>query len=95
MKDLKAYINTKEKRSDGGYDSYLTREVPIKHKPLDWQIQGLQYTASGYGARIPTEYMIKVDNRWRRVYAICYSNSATLYIGYKYNPCLTVTINKE
>ena len=90
---MKAYINTKDKRSDGCYDSYCTAEAPIKHKPLDHHLKGLSYTASGYGSRIPTEHMIKHNNRWKRVYAICYSNASTLYIGNKYNPCLTVTIN--
>lgn len=38
-------------------------------------------SVSGYGNRIPTEYRVKtIDNRWRRVYAICYSNASTLYV---------------
>jgi hypothetical protein len=52
-----------------------------KIKPLWWQERGLSYTASGYGKRIPTQYMIRVNNRWRRVYCCIYSNIGTLYIG--------------
>ena len=37
-------------------------------------------TTSGYGSKLPTCYMIHVGNRWRRVYAICWSNVSTCYI---------------
>ena len=42
-------------------------------------------TVSGYGAKIPTRYMVRVldvaqPGRWRRVYAAVYGNSASLYI---------------
>lgn len=35
----------------------------------------------GYGARISTRYMVQINRRWRRVYAYCWANCATLYIG--------------
>ena len=35
----------------------------------------------GYGNKIPTPYMVRFRGRFRRVYAACYGNSATLYIG--------------
>ena len=35
----------------------------------------------GYGRKIPTGYMVRLDdNRWRRIYCICYSNIGTLYV---------------
>ena len=37
-------------------------------------------TTSGYGSKLPTCYMLRVGNRWRRVYAICWSNVSTCYI---------------
>jgi len=37
-------------------------------------------SASGYGAKIPTRYMVRVGNYWRRVYCACWSNVGTLYI---------------
>ena len=51
-------------------------------KSMWWQDAGKQYTASGYGAKIPTRYMVKVnkENRWRRVYCIIYSNCGSLYV---------------
>ena len=61
---------------------YLSGTYPTKTKPLPWQTKGLSYTASGYGAKIPTQHIIKVDNRWRRIYATCYSNAATMWITF-------------
>jgi hypothetical protein len=38
-------------------------------------------TVSGYGNKLPTPYMVQFAGRWRRVYAACFGNAATLYIG--------------
>ncbi len=35
---------------------------------------------SGYGSKIPTQYILQVAKRWHRVYVICWSNSGTAYI---------------
>ena len=51
-----------------------------KVKELWWQKQNLMFTASGYGSKIPTRYMVQVENIWRRVYCCCYSNVGSLYI---------------
>lgn len=44
-------------------------------------------SASGYGGKIPTDYMIHFDgdpaNRWYRVYTMIYSNSGTCYVKRK------------
>ena len=37
-------------------------------------------TVSGYGSRIPTRYMVNYDGRWRRVYAMRYGNSGSVYV---------------
>ena len=37
-------------------------------------------TLTGYGGAIPTEYMVRFNDKWRRVYCRIYSNSGTLYI---------------
>lgn len=40
--------------------------------------------ATGYGMRIPTNIKVRIfDNKWRRVYVVCYSNIGTSYIMYK------------
>lgn len=35
---------------------------------------------TGYGSKVPTGHMIKISNRWHRVYCCIYSNSGTLFI---------------
>ena len=61
--------------------SYL-QDIPHKRVPLWWQKQGLSYTASGYGKKIPTEHMVKLpgSDKWRRVYVAIYSNAGTAYV---------------
>ena len=36
--------------------------------------------AEGYGRKIPTRYVVNDHGRERRVYAHCYSNSASYYV---------------
>ena len=65
------------------------KEVPTRFLPLEWQKRGLSFTASGYGRRIPTSYMVQLPGspRWRRVYCCIYSNSGTCYVdGPEKNP---------
>lgn len=38
-------------------------------------------TVTGYGSKLPTHYMVKHNGKWRRVYAACYGNAASFYIG--------------
>jgi len=57
-----------------------TESVECRIKTLWWQDKGLQYTASGYGGKIPTRYQVKHNNLWKRVYCRIYSNIGTLYI---------------
>ena len=47
-----------------------------------WQKRNLSYTATGYGHKIPTRYMVKLSdsNRWHRVYCMIYGNSGTIYV---------------
>jgi hypothetical protein len=44
-----------------------------------------QQTASGYGSKLQTSYMIQLDAkpRWYRIYCICYSNVGSLYVMVK------------
>lgn len=37
-------------------------------------------TTSGYGGKLPTQYMVMWLQRWRRVYVMQYSNSGSAYI---------------
>lgn len=50
-------------------------------RELPWQKMGLSYTATGYGAKIPTRYMVRtIDQKWRRVYCAIFSNNGSLYV---------------
>ena len=60
--------------------------------PLWWQKQGLMYTATGYGNKIPTAYKVRHEGRLKRVYCRIFSNSGTLYIMSK-GEKITVDVN--
>lgn len=62
--------------------------LDVKAAPLWWHLRGLSYTASGYGRRIPSRYMVRVPGsaRWRRVYCYIFSNAGTYYIEDRRNP---------
>jgi hypothetical protein len=70
----------------------LTIQTEVKEELLWWQKRNLMYTATGYGKRIPTTYMVKHNNRWKRVYCCIFSNSGTLFIEEKRKPIATVDI---
>ena len=58
-------------------------DVDCIEKELSWQKAGLQQTASGYGYKLTTRYMVRLNGKWRRVYACQYSNVGTLYLPHK------------
>lgn len=64
------------------YDDILIHreKLQVKEKLLWWQERGLTYTATGYGKKIPTAYMVRFNNRWYRVYCAIFSNIGSLYI---------------
>ncbi len=74
---------------------FETVEVKARETLLDWQRRGLSYTATGYGARIPSPYMVKWGGRWRRVYVACYGNAASHYIGKAGAWLATVDVQRE
>lgn len=55
-------------------DTSLVTEVKATQQPTYGQ------TADGYGGKIPTRYMVRYAGRWRRIYAMAYGNSASLYV---------------
>jgi hypothetical protein len=56
--------------------------VPTRaeRRPLWWHLAGKTYTASGYGKRIPTQHVVYLEGRWRRVYCCIFSNAGTCYV---------------
>ena len=79
---MKAYLHFGGAATVDGFGSpQLTVSVEMREKPFLWQDLGLSYTASGYGAKIPSRYMVKWAGRWRRVYIACFGNSGSAYLG--------------
>lgn len=60
---------------------------------LWWQKQGLSFTASGYGRKIPTRWMIKFGKRWYRIYCTIYSNVGCLFICHKGREISVIELN--
>ena len=52
----------------------------IKTDLLPWQKRGLQFTASGYGKKIPTNKKARIGKKWYRIYCCIFSNCGTCYI---------------
>lgn len=63
------------------FSGYLDLEdLEVVDRPLWWHKAGLSYTATGYGAKIPSARMVRYRGRLRRVYITCYSNAGTAWI---------------
>lgn len=58
-------------------------DYETKTELLPWQKRELMYTSTGYGKKIPTDRMIKYNNRWYRIYCCIFSNAGTCYISIK------------
>lgn len=55
-------------------------ELQAEQYILDWQLAGLQKTATGYGKKIPTSWKVRYLGKLRRIYQDVYSNSGVSYI---------------
>lgn len=77
--------------------SQTKRFTPVEHKikPLWYHEAGLSQTATGYGGKLTTSYMVHYLNRWYRVYSMCYSNCSTEYILSKGVQLLITTYTLE
>lgn len=55
----------------------------VLDRPLPWQTQGTQETASGYGKRLRSRFCVRTDDGiLRRVYVTQYSNVGTVWVYY-------------
>jgi hypothetical protein len=64
-------------------EDHYSGEIKVKESPLWYHEQGLMQTATGYGNKLKTTFMVFVDGRWRRVYCRIFSNIGSLYIIWK------------
>lgn len=78
---IKAYLQFGGAACGEPAGPFLTVEVKCKQSLLPWQRAGLSYTATGYGPRIPSSFMVRYNNKWRRVYVACFGNAGTAYLG--------------
>jgi hypothetical protein len=60
------------------FSIYCDRE-DLVYAPLDWQKQGLQQTASGYGRKLTNPYKINFEGKEYRLYTTCYSNAGSTW----------------
>ena len=76
---MQAYLQ--HKASEQG--PFCTESVTVTDSPLWWHEQGLQYTATGYGKRIPSRFKVYFEGKWRRVYVTQYSNVGSAWINFQ------------
>ena len=62
--------------------AYLERPYNLIERPLWWHRSGLSETASGYGAKLRSSKMLRLqgEKKLRRIYITCYSNAGSAWI---------------
>ena len=62
--------------------TYIDGPFTLTDKPLWWHLKGLQQTASGYGRKLTSRYVILLpgERKPRRLYVVQFSNSGTHYV---------------
>jgi hypothetical protein len=81
---MKAFTESDIDRS--GQFPRIWIEVQFKelvYAPLWWHKQNLQQTASGYGAKLVSHWMLNFNGRLYRVYVTCYGNSGSSWVKIK------------
>lgn len=73
-------VNFTAKRGDLEYLIYPAHKF---QRLLPWQAAGRQYTASGYGRKIPTTQVVYLAGRKYRIYCRIFSNIGTCYIMFQ------------
>lgn len=60
---------------------YLDEPYTIEERPLWWHKQGLTQTASGYGSKLTSSRVVRLESgAVRRIYITCYSNVGSAWI---------------
>lgn len=58
----------------------VVKRQDLIENPLEWQKAGKFETATGYGNKLHTPYMLDYDRKRRRLYCRCFSNVGVTYI---------------
>jgi hypothetical protein len=64
-------------------DRVTCKRDDLSYDPPPWMAAGRQQTATGYGAKLNSGYMIYFQKIHRRVYVTCFSNVGTLWFMYR------------
>jgi len=83
MKNTADIKTVESKMVDDVFFPSTYETVEARRDPLEWQKRGLMYTATGYGAKIPTEHKVNFAGRWRRVYVTIWGNAGSTWINCK------------
>lgn len=69
--------------SDIHNEQIFANSEDLIYAPLEWQKQGLQETATGYGSRLTTSKKISFNGKLYRVYCTCWSNAGSCWFKVK------------
>jgi hypothetical protein len=83
---MELFLQGKSVNLNGDISNLWTKQVEYKttERPRSGQ------TVTGYGKAVPTQYLVKHNDKWRRVYCYIFSNSGTLYIKTPASEIITV-----
>jgi hypothetical protein len=73
----KAYLQFGGAALGAPHGPFQTVEVELRETETPRSGQ----TLTGYGAKLPSPYMVRYEGRWRRVYVANWGNAGTAYIG--------------
>lgn len=71
------------KRGDSIYKNIYCETSDLVMSELEFHKRGLSYTASGYGKKIPSPYMISFNGKLYRLYVTVYSNVGSTWFECK------------
>jgi hypothetical protein len=63
----------------GAGSIYADSTEDFAYSPLGWQRAGLSQTATGYGAKLATRYLINFSGKLFRLYNTCYGNASSTW----------------
>lgn len=75
--------DVREHGAIAGAGSLTADRTELIQAPTDWQRQGLQETASGYGRRLNTGLKIHFNGKAYRLYCTCFSNAGSVWFKTK------------
>lgn len=76
---MKKFTDTDVQPHAGHGAVYADPAADLVHDPLPWQAAGLSETASGYGARLTSQYKIHFNGRFHRLRVTQYANAGSTW----------------